>query len=452
MKGRRFVAALGAITLAACSGNLERRVRELEVPVVLTPTPSASVSARPIAAQPKGDPKVDAEIRRVLERVAAIRELPILKPVHGRSLGRDALLVNLKKKAKEELPPEVLAQQGEAYRALELVPLDYDFEAGLLKVLQSAIAGYYDSDDKMMYLIDDLDDDYKAITLNHELVHALQDESFDLAPLTKYRPGKGDEDSAVQALIEGDAVNGMFDAAGNPAMKLDASEISDSFRHSMASSDTAASAPVFIRDSLVAPYADGFAFVHYLRKEGGWAAVDEAFRHRPTTTEQVLHPQKFIELEPADAIPEPPIDALGKGFQSVMVDTMGEAGFRFMLHAKGADFAAAAKSADGWGGDRWVLAQRKADDGSSEWAFALHLRMDDAPSAKEIADALSTYLAKAVGASACTERATLGPLAWAQKGLDLAIVAGPYKAVGPARTTASTCADARAWISAILPP
>lgn len=457
---REILVVALTVSAASCSGNGSGRTPRgvTESPTGTTvaeyPTPRASESVKVV--EPKGDPAVDAEIEKVLERVSEVRELPILKPVHGRSLGRDALLVNLKKKAKEELPPDVLMQQGEAYRAMELVPLAYDFEAGLLKLLQSEIAGYYDSDDKMMYLIDDLEPDLKAITLNHELVHALQDESFDLQPLTKYRPGHGDEDSAVQALIEGDAVNGMFDVAGNPSMMMEGEVVATKFRDSMAASETASRAPIFIRDSLVSPYADGFAFVHYLREVDGWDAVNAAFKARPESTEQILHPEKFIDREAPLAIAEPPMDALdlggGPGWKSVMSDTFGESGFRFMLHAKGEAFEDAAASADGWGGDRYVLAEMRGDDGSISSALALHLRMDDAKSAKELAAALSTYLVKAVGDTGCVPRTTLGPLAWRQKGVDVVIVAGPYKTLNGSRASASNCADASRWISAILPP
>lgn len=456
---REILVVALTVSAASCSGNGSGRTPRgvTESPTGTTvaeyPTPRASESVKVV--EPKGDPAVDAEIEKVLERVSEVRELPILKPVHGRSLGRDALLVNLKKKAKEELPPDVLMQQGEAYRAMELVPLAYDFEAGLLKLLQSEIAGYYDSDDKMMYLIDDLEPDLKAITLNHELVHALQDESFDLQPLTKYRPGHGDEDSAVQALIEGDAVNGMFDAAGNPSLAMEGELVAMKFRESMAASETAADAPVFIRDNLVAPYADGFAFVHALRETDGWGAVDAAFKRRPTSTEQILHPDKFLEFEPPIIIADPPVDVLGADWKVVMSDTFGESSFRFMLHAKGAEFGDAADAAEGWGGDRWVLAEQKGADGTSSWAYALHVQMDDAASAKEIGAAFSKHLVKQVGGSsvaACKERATLGPLAWGQKGNDFAIVAGPYKATGATRTSSSNCAAAKKWISAILPP
>lgn len=450
----RALVALIAGVSASCSGNTERVVRTVDSPVPTPEYPSARPAERAKIA-PKGDPKVDAEIEGVLERVAKVRELPILKPQHGRSLGRTELLVNLKKKAAEDLPPDVLRQQGDVYRALGLVPLDYDFEAGLLALLQSEIAGYYDSDDKMMYLIDDLEPDLKAMTLHHELIHALQDQSFDLNPLTKYRPGRGDEDSAVQALIEGDAVNGMFDVAGNPSLMMEGDVVAMKFRDSMAASETASSAPIFIRDSLVSPYADGFAFVHYLREVDGWDAVNAAFKSRPQSTEQILHPEKFIEREAPITVADPPVEALNLGggtWKSVMSDTFGENGFRFMFHAKGETFEDAADSADGWGGDRFVLAESRGDDGSISSALALRIQMDDAKSAREFGAALSTYLVKAASGVGCAERATLGPLAWRQKGLDFAIVAGPWKTLNGSRTSASKCADANKWISAILPP
>jgi hypothetical protein len=147
------------------------------------------------------------------------------------------------------------------------------------------------------------------------------------------------------------------------------------------------------------------------------------------------------------------IDALGADWKVVMSDTFGESSFRFMLHATGEEFGAAAQSSDGWGGDHWVLAQAKRSNGTSGWAFAMHVVMDDAASAKELAAAFGQYLVSpVVGGSACKERKTLGPLAWGQRGVDLVIVAGPYDADGAKRASASNCAAAKKWISGILPP
>ena len=57
----------------------------------------------------------------------------------------------------------------------------------------------------------DLGEDEAEATLAHELVHALQDQRWDLESRSRYRPGDGDRSEAVSALAEGDATSAMFD-------------------------------------------------------------------------------------------------------------------------------------------------------------------------------------------------------------------------------------------------
>jgi len=48
-------------------------------------------------------------------------------------------------------------------------------------------------------------------------------------------------------------------------------------------------------------YGAGLRFVRALREAGGWAQVDQAFREPPTSTMQVLHPERYLAgLAPED--------------------------------------------------------------------------------------------------------------------------------------------------------
>jgi hypothetical protein len=79
--------------------------------------------------------------------------------------------------------------------------------------------------------------------------------------------------------------------------------------------------------------------------------VDLADRIRvPDSTEQVLHPQKWIELEPPPRVPLH--ISLGTGWQRAVSGTWGEWQTGRLLGGS-ADAAAA-----GWGGDRYELWQR----------------------------------------------------------------------------------------------
>jgi hypothetical protein len=204
------------------------------------------------------------------------------------------------------------------------------------------------------------------------------------------------------------------------------------------------SPPVLVR-SLVAPYVDGFAFVQALRRRGGWAAVDAAVRKPPTSTEQVLHPEKFASGEAPVDVPDPPIAPLGEGWKMGFVDVMGEQATRtifeeWTFRTRARDVAA------GWGGDAYAVATRPAAGGGSEVAVVWHQRADTIGDAAEIAALLGEQFGKT-----CTVRDGLGPVTWIAKGRDVVLVAGPFVRRADRSVEASgTCKVADAWAQATL--
>lgn len=412
------------------------------------PSPKASASA---GDSPFGKRRTSAEARAirnaelqnaVLAGVSGIRGLPKRGETKSRTLSRKDLLEVILAKEEDGAPKEVMRLTGEALVALELAPASYDFEAGVYELLQSQIAGLYDPDDKTMYLLDDLSESTAYQTLAHELVHALQDQSFDLAGLLDWKPRKGDETAAIQTLVEGDATVAMFAFASG-----DADAIDEKTMRRVVSVGAALSAPgtppVLVR-SLVAPYTDGFSAVQALRRRGGWPAVDRALRARPTTTEQVLHLDKLDKREPALFVADPPLDALGSGFTLGSVDVMGEQGTRIAFE-EWTSRTRAAEIAAGWGGDAFAVATRDAGNGR-EVALAWHHRSDTAKDAKEIADLLTERFG-----NACKERPELGPLTWIHKDRDVVITAGPFvRRADRTVAAAGTCAVTSKWARAIL--
>lgn len=381
----------------------------------------------------------------MLRRVAGKRGLPIRREVASKVLGRDAILERIKRHVEKDVPLDVVATQGEALAALELVPADYDLVAGLFRLIGGQIAGFYEPEDQTMYLVDDQSDAALEETLAHELDHALQDQSFPLAPLLKFDPGASDRTAAVHALIEGDAVSAMLDVEVGSAFKVSESALSKLFAVSTALTEVGATTPHVLQAELVSPYVDGYALVQALRRRGQWNAVDEIWRHPPETTEQLLHLDKLDRREPAIAIAAPSVEALGAGWSAALDDAMGEQGLR-LTFGEWASGTTAAAAAAGWGGDRYVVARRDRTPGRREIAFAWRMRMDTRTDADEVA----TLLGSRMGTT-CRSRADLGPLVWKRKARDLVVVAGPYaregaKAAGPA----GTCAQASSWADAIL--
>jgi hypothetical protein len=442
---------------ASCGGT---RPFDAEGPWLEAP-PGARVAAASTfgSASPRAGPNVDA----MVARVASARGLPVLRPVASYELDRAAMMARIRAHAERETPREIVIHQGEVLAALELVPLDYDLEAGALRLIEGRVAGYYEPEDQALYVADDLDAPNATETLAHELTHALQDQTYGIGAMLAFKPGEGDRLAAAHALIEGDAVSAMYDVVLGSASRVDMAEFRQLLVDSTEHSSVASVTPSFLKASLNAPYSEGFACVQGLRRRGGWPAVDAVWRALPASTEQILHPDKLAAREPPIVMPLPSIDGLGEGFRAVLDDGMGELDLRLAIEewlardsaddsddvSSSAGAAAAARAAAGWGGDRYLVARRDlpGHPARHELAFAWHLRFDTAADAVQMTEVLTRRFG-----SACQDRADLGPILWRAAARDVVLVAGPYERRSGDRgaRSAGSCAGAATWARGIL--
>jgi len=410
---------------------------------------------------PEDAAKQQRLIGRMLKKVSAVRGLEAKKEVPGRTLTRERLLARVKEHVAREVPPEAIRNEGLALQLLGFIPMAFDYQTEMFSLLEAQLAGYYEPADRTMYMAADLDEDTAQATLAHELVHALQDQDWDLATRSKYKPGQGDEASARAALAEGDATSAMLDViiadTGRTAIDMPEEMFSSTLAQSL-DKGPGSSAPHVMRVSLVAPYLDGTLFVHALRRKGGWDAVNRAWEKPPVTSEQILHVDKYEAHEAQVDVGVPTRSALGAGWSEKETDIYGELGVRIAF-AEWMDAEKAAVVAAHWGGDRGILLQK----GKSEFAFAWRIRYDRGPAPNPASYAEKAYAAlipaveakvgpgKKSATSACITRKGLGPLAMARKGRDVIIVAGPTDAGqnGPGKET-SDCALVQKWVTELV--
>ena len=219
----------------------------------------------------------------------------------------------------------------EIYKLTMLVPQDYDIVRAATQYRASWIAATMGN---KIYIIeenfkDSGDTAYRVIA--HELIHVLQKEYFD--PPT---PKILDERLAVSALIEGDA-------------DLVADEYSK--RHNLRVFKTT-KLPLY--DPHIAlrsfPYVYGEKFVKFLYDQGGWELVNKAYKNLPSSTEQIMHPQKYLKGE----APKKVEISLDKNYKLIHEDRLGEF-YVYVLVATKLGIENASKVAEGWDGDKVVL-------------------------------------------------------------------------------------------------
>jgi len=148
----------------------------------------------------------------------------------------------------------------------------------------------------------------------------------------------------------------------------------------------------FLTNQALFPYIAGPTFVQaLLERGGGWQLVDRAVRGRPpTTTEQVLHPDTYLDAEPAAPLdlPRPPA-----GWKQATHGDLGEFATVQLLATAAArrprrlPDAAVARAAAGWGNGRYALWHPGRRDGQHD-ALVARWTWDTRRDAAEFAAAL----------------------------------------------------------------
>jgi len=258
----------------------------------------------------------------------------------------------------EDYPAARRAADAQLLIMLGLLPEGTDLAETAAATYGESVAGYYDPRTERMRIVAGAQTANRVLyemTVAHELGHALEDQrfGFDLDRLVA-----GDDAAlAYSALIEGSATALMYryveDRFG-PEETL-GGLLSSAFAPT-------GNLPPFLMAQLVFPYTAGEAFVgRLLEVGGGWSVVNAALRHRPpASTEQVMHPQAYLEVEePVQVSLRAPSEALGPGWRPLRRGVMGEWMTGRLLARAGGTGAAAA--AAGWGGDRYALLGRGGD-------------------------------------------------------------------------------------------
>ena len=248
-------------------------------------------------------------------------------------------------------PPARRRADEEVLKLLGLLEPDDDLRAVLGAVLSEQVAGYYDPRSGRLRVVGGAGGSaaLDELTLAHELTHALEDQRFRLG-LEDAGPS-GDRALARLALVEGTATAVMFEYA---ARHLDPGQAIGGLAASALGAGSTTPLPPFAQAQLVFPYLGGRALVERLYETAGgrWTVVDAAERFRPpVSTEQVLHPEKYLRAEPPRRVALRAGAVLGPGWRRAAAGTWGEWATGQLLGGG----AGAERAASGWGGDRYEL-------------------------------------------------------------------------------------------------
>ena len=393
----RFVCALAGALL--CLAALRAEVAAPpEAPPEAQAPPQAPQKSEALEVLPPLSPEMQARLEQLQAAAARIRGLPLKRPVPMGQLDKASIRDRVRKLVAEELPPPVMGAVERTAKGFGLIPREMDLATYYPDLLSSQIAGYYDPKRKHLALLerpgDVLGPDLQKklgpngfarlieSVLLHELVHAIQDQHFDLATFG-HDQVLSDAAIAKLSLLEGDATLAMYsymlgqDTERLPGivdqLQTAAANFDDlvAVMPDMPGGEELAKAPAWLRENLIFPYLQGLVFCVRLRQAGGRKLLDYAFaRDPPRSSEQILHPEKYL-AERDDPLPLrlPDLGAALAGCQRRAEGQWGEFNTRLLLMERLGPAAReqCERAAAGWGGDAFALLEKDGREAIVWW-------------------------------------------------------------------------------------
>jgi hypothetical protein len=381
------LAAIGVLLLSVAIVAV-LAVRALGVPLAIGPL--ASPTPTPVIGSPTptgGSPAPSLDPLEAFAEIEAqvrdLRNLPAADIGPPEILSRAELADELRVIFDETWTPEELERDNLMLRAMGLLGEGQDLRELTEQLYAGQVLGFYEFERKRMVVVSDAGLTPEArVTYAHEYTHALQDAAFDIGAAHEAQVGDDDPALARLALEEGDASVAMVLWAIEHLTPEEQLGISQTPLPDMTG------IPGWMIALLEFPYLTGSQFVGQLWASGGWDAVDAAYADPPDSTEQVIHPEKYLDAEEPMAVVGPDLAAglattTGDDWEAVEEMTVGEAMVGIWLQELGVNDRTATVAAAGWGGDTLTVAT--GPDGA--WSLAWRIAWDFPAHTTEFEDA-----------------------------------------------------------------
>ncbi|OGF67031.1 MAG: hypothetical protein A2Y62_10765 [Candidatus Fischerbacteria bacterium RBG_13_37_8] len=301
------------------------------------------------------------QVDAIVKSVEQSRQLPFKTKVKYEVLSRDEMLQHIKEAIKKQYSGEQLLYEEAVLKLFKLVDKDFDYEKLLNDLYKEQAGGMYDDTRKSLYIADWIPAELQQPVLFHELIHALSDQYH---PMQKYLAVglTSDKKLARAAVVEGEGTYFMLlNVLESFGMSLDSvkgmidldklAEFQDF--GAIPGMDVAATAPKFIQGQVLFPYLKGLGFLNKFLKEKTVKDISELYENPPSSTEQILHIEKYRKDEPVDVTLHFDEEKL-QNWKQVHSDDIGEYNLLLILKER-LNVENSKIASEGWAGDKYVL-------------------------------------------------------------------------------------------------
>jgi hypothetical protein len=299
-----------------------------------------------------------SEVGSIEKDLTEITGLPFHHNVPYAVMNKDELRRFLEKRLRDEVKPADIHAEELTLKMFGLIPQDFDLRQETVDLYTEQAAAFYDYNKKKLFILEggeaagsskdsapsnplasDQAGDRAAeqrMALAHELAHALADQHFHLNKFIRAGLRSDDGSTARLAVMEGQASwlmsaylsmeNGGPPDVAEPALRAMAKSLAEGGDEYPVFSK----APLYIRESLVFPYSEGMLFQDAIYRKLGRIAFSEVFQRAPDSTQQILHPEKYLAHVASETVdlPRPPRP---KQFHALAEGTLGELDLRVLL-------------------------------------------------------------------------------------------------------------------------
>lgn len=305
-----------------------------------TPTPRRTPGPRPAKVRLTAA-EADALVKEMSATVEKIRHLKFKTPVTMQIIDGASARSQFKSKIQPR-DEEQMRYTQEVYARLGLVAKGTDLVADFLNMAEEGVDGYYEPGAKTFYLLDHVAKDDVRAVMAHELTHALEDQHYDLAALSKRAENNDDRATALAALVEGSAMVVML-VYLDQEMRQGRAAMSEAREDQTDRANRLKSAPSFVRRSLMLPYVLGFSFLlrghpwNFHRGGVFISDLDHAYSRPPLSTRHIIHPELYWRRPDIQFTPPKLPDlskTLGEGWRRTTEGSIGELGIAVLTGVK----------------------------------------------------------------------------------------------------------------------
>ena len=287
------------------------------------------------------------------KKIETVGKLKFIQDVPVKYLDKTRLIKYMTAIFTEAYPEALGEKEGIMLRMMGFSARDAAIQprATRKRLLSSNVNGVYDEKAKELLALNQYRDvDFmNAMILAHEFRHALQDQHFNLSGMLAARPPSDFDDRrlALMAAIEGDATFLMVQTSKLDAEILTSTPTADALMSFLpiAKPSLMHREPAIIKYQLLMPYMNGLQFINAIFKKKKWKGVNSILQHPPESSEQILHPEKYLDREePVQVL----IQYQPEGYHLVHAAVIGEYYLNILLTQDDYSYR---DYALGWGGD-----------------------------------------------------------------------------------------------------